>query len=87
MLQISLLRRLQAQSRPDASPSIGKINQSFKIAVTLKPVMQFRCPLRFRISDRPQDLLFYERKHHLHLLGRGGKGSLNQSIINEQRYL
>ena len=32
------------------APLIGKIHPFRKIAVTLEPVMRFRCPLRFRIS-------------------------------------
>ena len=37
----SLLRRLQAQTLPDATPPIGK-NPSFSnMAVTFEPVMQF----------------------------------------------
>ena len=35
----SLLRRLQAQTLPDATPPIGKINPSSKIAVTFEPMM------------------------------------------------
>ena len=37
----SLLRRLQAQTLPDAALPIGKVHQFSKIAVTLEPVMQF----------------------------------------------
>ena len=32
------------------APQIGKIHPFNKIAVTLEPVMQFQCPLKFRIS-------------------------------------
>ena len=35
---------------PDATPWTGKIQPFSKIAVTLKLVMQFGCPLRERIS-------------------------------------
>ena len=31
-------------------PSIGKIHLLSKIAITLEPVVRFRCPSRFRIS-------------------------------------
>ena len=35
----SLLRRLQAQTLPDATPPIGKIHPFIKIAITFEPVM------------------------------------------------
>ena len=38
------------QTLPDATPSIGKIHQFRKRAVTFEPMMQFLNPLRFRIS-------------------------------------
>ena len=37
----SLLRRLQAQTLPDATPLIGSIYQFCKIAVTFEPKQQF----------------------------------------------
>ena len=37
----SLLRRLQAQTLPDATPPIGKIYPFSKMAVTFEPVMRF----------------------------------------------
>ena len=37
----SLLRRLQAQTLPDATPPIGKIYPFTKMAVTFEPLMQF----------------------------------------------
>ena len=46
----SLLCRLQAQTRPDATPQIGKIQSCRQISVTLEPVMQLWWPLRLRIS-------------------------------------
>ena len=46
----SLLRRLQAQTLSDEAPPIGKIHTFRKITITFEPVMQFGCPLRFRIS-------------------------------------
>ena len=39
----SLLRRLQAQTLPDATPPLGKIPPFTKIAVTFEPMKQFRC--------------------------------------------
>ena len=39
--ETSLLRRLQAQTLPDAASPIGKVRPFRKIAVTLEPVMQF----------------------------------------------
>ena len=39
-----------AQTLPDATPPIGKIQPFSKMAITLKPIMQFLCPLRFVIS-------------------------------------
>jgi len=39
--QTSLLRRLQAQTLPDATPPIGKIYPFIKMAVTFEPAMQF----------------------------------------------
>ena len=40
------------QTLPDATPPVGKINPFSKIAVTIEPIQQFRCPSRFRISDK-----------------------------------
>ena len=40
-LQTSLLRRLHAQTLPDAASPIGKVHPFSKIAVTLEPVMRF----------------------------------------------
>ena len=37
----SMLRRLQAQTLPDATPPIGKIHPFSKIAVAFKPLMEF----------------------------------------------
>ena len=45
MTKTSLLCRLQAQTLLDEAPSIGKIHLFSKIAVTVKPVMRFGCPL------------------------------------------
>ena len=36
----------------DGTPPIGKIHPHRKITVTLEPVMQLRCPSRFRMSLR-----------------------------------
>ena len=40
-LKTSLLRRLQAQTLPDAASPIGKVHPFSKIAVTLEPVMRY----------------------------------------------
>ena len=37
----SLLHRLQAHTLPDATPQIGQIHPSSKMAVTSKPLMGF----------------------------------------------
>ena len=39
--KISLLRRLQAQTLPDATPPVGKINAFSKMAITFEPLMVF----------------------------------------------
>ena len=39
--QTRLLRRLQEQTLPDATPLIGKIHIFSKMAVTFKPLMGF----------------------------------------------
>ena len=49
-LKTSLLRRLQAQTLPDATPRVGKIHPFSKIAVTFEPIKKFLCPSRFIIS-------------------------------------
>ena len=41
---------VQAQTLSNASPPTGKTHPFSKIALTLKPVMQFICPSRFRFS-------------------------------------
>ena len=40
-METSLLRRLQGQTLPDATPPVGKIYPFTKMAVTFEPVMQF----------------------------------------------
>ena len=47
LVKISLLRRLQAQTLPDATTPIGKIHPFNKIATNFEPVMRLGCPLRF----------------------------------------
>ena len=47
-LKTSLLRRLQAQTLPNATPPTGKIYPFTNMAVTFEPEMRFWCPLRFR---------------------------------------
>ena len=47
-LKTSLLRRMQAQTLPNATPPTGKINPFSKIAIPFEPVMRFGCSLRFR---------------------------------------
>ena len=37
----SLLRRLQAQTLPNATPAIGKISPVSKITITFEPLMGF----------------------------------------------
>jgi hypothetical protein len=56
----SLLRRLQAQTFPDATPPTGKIHPFSKIAATFKPVMQFECPAKLRISFKKLHSPFYK---------------------------
>ena len=48
VIKTSLLRRLQAQTLPDATPPIGQIHPFSKMAVTSEPLMGFKCPSRFR---------------------------------------
>ena len=50
--ETSLLCRLQAQTLPDEAPPVGKIHPFSKIAVTFEPIQRFRCPSRFRISEK-----------------------------------
>ena len=56
--ETSLLRRLQTQTLPDATPPLGKIPPFSKIAVTFEPVKQFRCPSRFQISKKIKIVYF-----------------------------
>ena len=58
-IKTSLLRRLQAQTLPDATPPLGKIPQFTKIAVTFDLMKQFRCPLRFRISKKNLNIVYF----------------------------
>ena len=39
-LETSVLRRLQAQTLSDATPSMGKIHLFSKIAITFEPIIQ-----------------------------------------------
>jgi hypothetical protein len=39
--QTSLLRKLQAQTLPDATPPIGKIRPVSKMTITFEPLMGF----------------------------------------------
>jgi hypothetical protein len=41
MIETSLLRRLQAQILPDATPPIGEIPTFSKIIVTFEPMKRF----------------------------------------------
>ena len=50
-LKTSLLRRLQAQTLPDATPPLGKILLFTKITVTFEPMKQFSCPSRFIMTE------------------------------------
>ena len=45
---LSKKKRLQAQTLPDATPSIGKTHPFNKITVTFKPLMEFYYPVGFR---------------------------------------
>ena len=47
-IKTSLLRRLQAQTLPDATPPIGKIHPFSNMAVTFEPPMRFWYPLGYR---------------------------------------
>jgi hypothetical protein len=40
------------QTLPDATPPVGKIHPLRKIAVSFEPIQRFRCPSRFRISEK-----------------------------------
>ena len=40
------------QTLPDATPPVGNIHPFSKIALTFGPIKQFRCPSRFRISEK-----------------------------------
>ena len=52
------------QTLPDATPPVGKIHPFSKIAVTFERIQRFRCPPRFRISEKCQYSLSYDWKHH-----------------------
>ena len=68
--KIRLKHRYRAKNKPGtqaagqtlcvAIPQLGKIPPFSKIAVTFEPIQQFRCPSRFRISEKCQLSLFYE---------------------------
>ena len=60
--ETSLLRRLQAQTLPDAAPPISKTQPFSKMAVTFEPIMQCWCPSIFRISNNflTQSILWLE---------------------------
>ena len=45
------------QTLPDETPPVGKIHPFSKIAVTFVPIQRFRCPSRFKISEK--DILTY----------------------------
>ena len=77
----SLLGRLQTQTFHGATPPIGKIHQ-FSKNITFEPVMQFGCPLRFRISYKTVIWSFYDWKHHLKPVGRGGAVKIFSQTIS-----
>ena len=63
--QVSKTRRGSPNDRrhPTAeAPPIGKIQPFSKITVTLEPVMQIRCPLRFRISFKKIYIVYFMTK-------------------------
>ena len=41
---------LISETLPNATPPMGKFNQFSKKIVTFEPMMQFECPLGFRMS-------------------------------------
>ena len=59
ILKTSLLRRLQAQTLPDAAPPVGKIHPFSKIAVTFEPLQRFWCPSRFRVSQKKFNIVSF----------------------------
>ena len=48
----NLLRRLQSQTLPDATPPIGKIHPFSRVTLTFEPMIQISYPLRFRDKIR-----------------------------------
>ena len=40
------------QTPLDATPPVGKNHPFSKITVTFQPIQRFRCPSRFKISDK-----------------------------------
>ena len=72
---------LQAQTLLDAASQIFKIHPFSKIAASLEPVLQLGCLQDLESPKVYQHSIFYEFKHYLQLLGRRGKGLLNESII------
>ena len=41
LTETSLLRRMQAQTLPDATPPIGKLHPVSKMAITFEPLLGF----------------------------------------------
>ena len=59
-LKTSLLRRLQAQTLPDAASPIGKVHPFNKIAVTLEPVMRFDALRHLEFPKKMKYSLYYD---------------------------
>ena len=70
--QASLLCRLQAQTLPDATPSMGKIHPFIKMTITFEPLLEFWCPLGFRKFLIIMTMSFYNWKTWLKPFGHGG---------------
>ena len=72
--QASLLRRLHAQTLPDATPPIGIINHFSKTTVTFEPLMGFDVVLDLKILDPFKIVYFITNGAWWRHKAVGGKG-------------
>ena len=66
------LRRLQAQTLPNVTQPIGKINPLSKMTVNSEPLMQFWCPSGLESFLSLWHILFYNSNSYLKSFGHGG---------------
>ena len=80
----SQLSRLQTQPLRDATQPIWKIHPFSKMCVIFEPMIQLWCPLRFWMSSKIQNSLYYDEKHFLKPFGLDGAVNIFSQRVRER---